>query len=202
MSLLMRPEAGSSYDEPAAGPPARRQRSRLVTAAVLVLIAVTWLLLPLTVRLGQQVEPQVPVEGGLFVPQYGETGTYGLHYRHHEEITIDIPVRNGGPLPLLLDKASLGEAPLPLLTRVGDNLPIEVGPWGDATLELTFRFDNCRYYHERSVDTWDRVNVGGSVLWRRFDDVVSLAYPLALHGQVIGNCPDRTLVRGDDVRPR
>jgi hypothetical protein len=42
--------------------------------------------------------------------------------------------------------------------------------------------------------------VEGSVLGRGFTSEVALGYPLALHGQVINNCPDRTLTRGDEVR--
>jgi len=161
-----------------------------------------WAVLPATVRLGQAVEPELPVEAGLLVRAYGETGTYGLRYRHEETVTITVPVRNGGPLPMRIDEAGLGTSSLPLLVPADDNLPVEIGPWETADLQLTLRFDNCRYYHERAVDTWDEVLVEGSVLGRGFDDEVTLAYPLALHAQVITNCPDRTLVRGDDIRPR
>lgn len=165
-------------------------------------LALAWtLLLPHAVRLDQDVTPELPVEAGLLIPEYGEAGTYGLHYRHHEEVTLTVPVGNDGPLPVTIDEAHLDRSDLPLLVAVGDNLPVTVGPWGETDLEITFRFDNCRYYHERSAEEWDRVLVEGSVLGRDFDDEVRLAYPLALHGQVIGTCPDRTLVRGDDVRP-
>lgn len=203
MSLLVRPEAATSYDETGATPEAPRRRRPLRVAVVaVVVLAVAWALLPFTVGLGQEVEPELPVDAGLLVPEYGEDGTYGLHYRHHEEVTVTVPIRNRGPLPLRIDRAGLDSAPLPLLVAAGDNLPLDVGPWQTAELELTLRFDNCRHYHERSLDTWDEMFVEGSVLGRGFDTEVTLAYPLALHGQVINHCPDRTLTRGDDVRPR
>ena len=40
------------------------------------------------------------------------------------------------------------------------------------------------------------------MLGRGFERDLALEHPLALHGQIINNCPDRTLTRGDDVRPR
>jgi hypothetical protein len=163
-------------------------------------LAVGWALLPLGVRVGQDVTPGLPVGAGLLVPEYGDAGTYALHYRHHEEVTVTVPVTNDGPLPIEISEADLDSSRLPLLVPVDDNLPLRVGPWAEGELELTVRFDNCRYYHERSADVWDHVDVAGSVLGRGFDREVSLSYPLALHGQVINNCPDRTLVRGDDVR--
>lgn len=165
-------------------------------------LAAAWLLLPFGVRLDQDATPELPVAAGLMVPEYDDGGTYALDYRHHEEVTVRVPVGNDGPLPLRVTDADLDSAPLPLLVPVDDNLPLRVGAWGEAELELTLRFDNCRHYHERSADTWDHVDVAGSVLGREFDRELSLAYPLVLHGQTINSCPDRTLTRGDDVRPR
>lgn len=165
-------------------------------------LALAWALLPFGVRLDQEATPQLPVDAGLLVPEYDEGGTFGLHYRHREEVTITVPVGNDGPLPLRITEADLDSGELPLLVPVDDNLPLKVGPWDDSELEVTLRFDNCRYYHERSADTWDHVDIAGSVLGRGFDREVALSSPLALHGQIINDCPDRTLTRGDDVRPR
>ena len=164
-------------------------------------LAAGWALLPLGVRLDPEVAPSLPVDAGLQIREYGREGTFALHYRHHDLVTLSVPVDNGGPLPITIDAADLDDGPLPLLVPVEDNLPVEVGAWGAEVVELTFRFDNCRYYHERSAVTWDRVDVEGSVLGRGFNRELELEYPIALHGQVIRNCPDRTLVRGDDVRP-
>ena len=168
-------------------------------------LAVAWALLPLGVRLDQDAAAELPGDAGLMVPEYGDAGTFALHYRHHEEVTVTVPVGNDGPLPVRVTAADLGDIDdesLSLLVPVDDNLPLRVGPWSDAGLELTFRFDNCRHYHERSADTWDHVDLTGSVLGREFEREVTLEHPLALHGQIINACPDRTLTRGDDVRPR
>lgn len=199
MSLLVRHETASSYDEgpPVADRPRAWGRGRVAIAVVLVLTA-GWAMLPLTVDVGQDVDPGLPVDAGLLVPEYGATGAYGLHYRHHDAVTLTVPLRNEGPLPLRVSDAGLDVGRFPLLVQTGDNLPLTIGPWSDGDLELTFRFDNCRYYHERSAATWDRVLVEGSTLGRRFEEEVRFAYPVVLHGQVILDCPDRTLRRDDD----
>ncbi|KAA1427584.1 hypothetical protein [Nocardioides antri] len=177
------------------------RRAPVAVAALAVPVA-AWALLPFTVSLGQDVDPALPVDAGLLVPEYGDAGTYALDYRHHDEVTLTVPVHNRGPLPLRITEADLAEEELPLLVQVGDNLPLKVSPWGETDLTLTLRFDNCRYYHERSAETWDQVEVIGSVLGRDFEETVTLGRPIVLHGQVINDCPDRTLRRGDDVRPR
>ena len=201
MSLLVRHEPEASYDatDPAPDLPPRRGRRALWGVGVVGLV-VAWALSPAFVRLEQGVAPQLPVEAGLLVPEYGAGGTYALHYRHHETVTLTVPIRNSGPLPLSLDDIGLPDEPRPLLVAEGANLPLRIAPWSTEEVTLTMRFDNCRYYHERSADTWDRVLVEGSVLGRGFESEVELAFPVAVHGQVINNCPDRTLTRGDDVR--
>lgn len=201
MTLLERPEHEASYDAGAAPRRSSRRRGPVRAAVVVAGLAVLWAVLPATVRLGQDVEPGLPVDAGLLVADFNVDGAYGLHYRHHETVEISVPVRNRGPLPLRIERADLESSPLPLLVQAGDNLPLTVGPWQEAELDLTLRFDNCRHYHERSLDTWDHVALEGSVLGRGFSSTVNLAYPIALHGQIINTCPDRTLTRGDDARP-
>lgn len=187
----------------AAAPGGTRRRARLFWPLAAAALVAAWLLLPSTVRLEQDVSPVVPVDAGLMVPEFGAEGTHSLHYRHHESVTIDVPVRNGGLLPVTIDRVSLDSRPLPLMVQLDDGeLPVRLGPSEETTVTLGLRFDNCRYYHERSAETWHRVVVEGSTLGREFRSEVEFAHPLAVHGQVILDCPDRTLVRGDDVRPQ
>lgn len=203
MTLLVPHEPETSYDvPPAVSPRPPRGRRRLLWLLAAASLAVAWAVLPATVRLGQDVPPRLPVTAGLLVPEYGTDGIYALRYRHHETITVTVPVRNNGPLPIRVEEVSLDSGPLPLLVPVDHDLPVRVAPGAEAEVTLTLRFDNCRYYHERSADTWDHVRVEGSVLRRGFESEIGLAFPIALHGQVINNCPDRTLTRGDEVRPR
>lgn len=201
MSLLVRHEREAPYDAtpPATDLPPRRRR-RALWAFVAVGLVVGWLLSPALVRLEQGVAPQLPVDAGLLVPEYGAAGTYALHYRHRETVTLTVPIRNAGPLPLSLDGIGLEYEPRPLLVPAGTSRPLRLAPWSTTEVTLTLRFDNCRYYHERSADSWEQLVVTGSVLGRGFESEVTLAHPLVVHGQVINNCPDRTLTRGDDVR--
>jgi hypothetical protein len=164
-------------------------------------LALGYALLPQLVRLGQDVTPQVPVDAGLLVPEYGEAGTHLLHYRHGRTVTVRVPVRNSGMLPITVRAVAPPDHDRPLLEPdPAAGLPVTLGPGERATVTLPLRFANCRYYHERSMETLDRVLVSGSALGREFTEPVALARPLAVHGQVILDCPDRTLVRGDDVR--
>ncbi|WP_183094641.1 hypothetical protein [Nocardioides stalactiti] len=186
---------------PEGAPGGRPFRRRALRAGVTIAaaLALGWaLLLPYGVRIGQDVTPGLPVDAGLYVPEYGENGTYGLDYRHHETVTLRVPIRNRGPLPLTLTAASIDDGLYPLLVHGGDNLPLDIGPWSEGELELELTFDNCRYYHERAAETYESVALQGSVLGRDFEEQVTLAYPVVLHGQVILTCPDRTLRRDDD----
>src|SRR5688572_32403159 len=87
-------------------------------------LALGWALLPFGVHIDQEVTPDLPVEAGLLVPGYGDAGTYALHYRHHEEVTVRVPINNDGPLPIRVSSADLDSDPLPLLVPVDDNLPL------------------------------------------------------------------------------
>lgn len=203
MSLLARPPAGAGAtdvptDEGAEVAAPRRRRTRFVVAAALGLGA-AWACLPLYgPRLEQGVTPELSVDAGLLINEYGADGTYALRYRHGEPIGIRVPVGNRGPLPLTIETASLDSGEYPLLVPTGDNLPLTVGPWEEQELSLEFVFDNCRYYHERSAETYTDVALSGSVLGRGVDTDLELDFPIALHGQVILDCPDRTLRRDDD----
>ncbi|PVG83651.1 hypothetical protein DDE18_04815 [Nocardioides gansuensis] len=202
MSLLTdHPHARLDGDPASYAARGPRRRRPLRHGLLVVALACVWAALPLGVRLAPDVEPSMPVAAGLMVPEYGARGTYAFHYRFHETITIEVPVRNSGPLPLTIDSVRLESPRLPLMVPVGGlEEPLRLGPFGSGTVSLTMRFDNCRYYHERSAQTWEQVRVSGSTLGRDFTRSVPLAFPLAVHGQVILDCPDRTLVRGDDVR--
>ena len=68
------------------------------------------------------------------------------------------------------------------------------------SVDLSFEYTNCRYYHERANNTYDQVLVTGTVLGREVTRTIDLTVPMVVHSQVIMNCPDRTLIRGDDRR--
>ncbi|WP_121255826.1 hypothetical protein [Nocardioides ferulae] len=208
MSLLLGQPAMPTADLPPADEPTasgRPGRSRWPRwTAVVAALGLAWALAPQGVRLGQDVRVAMPVRAGLEVPEYGADGTYFLAYEYGETVTVGVPVSNTGLLPVTVTGVRLVEPEFPLLEPVpegeGAAEPVELGPFEEAVVPLTFRFANCRYYHERATQSYTAAEVTGSVLGRSFTETVSFAEPLTSHAQVILDCPERTLVRGDDRR--
>lgn len=195
MSLLAPPrtEASAEVDR------ARPRRGTWVLPAVALLVG-AWLLAPHLVRVAP---PQVALGpgDGLVIEGYGAAGTYALHYRYGETVTISVPVANDSPVPLRVTDVELVEPAYPLLEPVpGDLEPFTLLPGVDGSVDLSFEFANCRYYHERANNSVDAVRITGTVLGREVTRTVELAVPLVVHSQVILNCPERTFVRGDDRR--
>ena len=178
------------------------RRWRLWVAALLVLVLGGWLLAPYAVR----VEPPrvaLNADAGLMVEGYGPAGTFALDYRFGEQVVVTVPVANHSPVPLHVESVELVEPAYPLMEPVGEGSAVEpftLLPGQSGEVALAFEFTNCRYYHERANNAYEQVRVSGSVLGRPVTRTVDLAVPLVVHSQVILNCPDRTLVRGDDRR--
>lgn len=182
--------------------PRRRGRRRLLaaTSGVAATLAVGWALAPHLVTLDP---PEVALApgAGLFVDGYGDAGTYALHYRYGESVELTVPLSNASAVPWRVTGVELVEPTFPLLEPVrGVADPVTLAPYGDAEVGLVFEYANCRYYHERANNSYEQVRVSGTVLGRETSVLVDLAVPLVVHSQVILNCPERTLVRGDDVR--
>lgn len=157
--------------------------------------------LPWGVVLGDSVEARVPVDGGLQVQEYGTNGSYFLQYRHGQPVTVTVPVTNHGPVPVTVSDVALDLPAYPLLEpSSATGLPLRLAPFTSGSVDLTLTYGNCRYYHERAVQVVSSATVTGTALGRGFTRTVDVEAPLTVHGQVIVNCPDRTLVRGDDVR--
>lgn len=171
-------------------------------AAIALVVAVgTWALLPTAVRLQPTVDVALAGDAGLLVEGYGAGGAYFLHYRHGETVTMTVPVHNESPLPLTVTGVDLVEPPYPLIEPATGALDaVTIAPFGTVQVPLTFVYANCRYYHERGTNTFDRAIVTGEVLGRDVVEQVHFAVPVVVHSQIILQCPDRTLVRGDDRR--
>lgn len=200
MSLLLEPRTARP-ESAVVAPVGGRRRAVAVTVAVALMIGLVWLALPALVRTNSDTAVRMPVTSGLTVSEFGDQGVEILRYQHHQELALGFPVRNTGLLPLHITGVSLDSPALPLLVELPGDVDVSLGPGEETVLGLQVRFDNCRYYHERSLELWPEVVISGTTLGRGFEHRIALNPPLALHGQVILNCPDRTLVRGDDVRP-
>ncbi len=202
MSVLDRPRDATAPLPPGQPAGRGRRRLRLWVAAVLVLVLGGWLLAPYAVRVAPP-EVALDADAGLMVEGYGPAGTFALDYRFGEQVLVTVPVANDSPVPLRVESVELVEPAYPLMEPVPDGAVVEPftllpGQSGDVT--LAFEFTNCRYYHERANNAYEQVRLSGSVLGRQVTRTVDLAVPLVVHSQVILNCPDRTLVRGDDRR--
>ena len=148
-------------------------------------------------------EVALDADAGLMVEGYGPAGTFALDYRFGEQVLVTVPVANDSPVPLRVESVELVEPAYPLMEPVPDGAVVEpftLLPGQSGEVDLSFEFTNCRYYHERANNAYEQVRVSGSVLGRPVTRTVDLAVPLVVHSQVILNCPDRTLVRGDDRR--
>ncbi|MGB0190518.1 MAG: hypothetical protein ACPF9W_06075 [Nocardioides sp.] len=202
MSVLDRPRDATAPLPPGQPAGRGRHRLRLWVAAVLVLVLGGWLLAPYAVRVAP---PGVALDAdaGLMVEGYGPAGTFALDYRFGEQVLVTVPIANDSPVPLRVESVELVEPAYPLMEPVPDGAVVEpftLLPGQSGEVDLTFEFTNCRYYHERANNAYEQVRVAGSVLGRPVTRTVDLAVPLVVHSQVILNCPDRTLVRGDDRR--
>lgn len=197
MTLLA--DRGAEADTSTSAPASRSAGSRWRPVLAVVALVAAYAALPLFVRLDESV-PVLPAGAGLEVEQFGATGSVFLHYEHGGTVTVEVPLHNPTPLPLTVDDVAVPDRSRPLLDLTDVGGTAAVPPFGTRSVELTFRYGNCRYYHERSAQTVDRLTITGSTLGRDFSTVVTLSEPLVVHGQVILDCPDRTLVRGDDRR--
>lgn len=166
-----------------------------------VVLGLVWWFLPMLGLVADPVRPQIPPEAGLPVDTYGADGATFLHYRHGETVTVTVPIQNRSPLPLTVSTIAPRTESRPLLTlTAATDLPLRLGPFEQQDVELTYEFGNCRYWHERGAQTVDTVSLSGATVGRAWSQQLRLEEPLIVHSQVINNCPDRTLVRGDDTR--
>ena len=163
-------------------------------------LGAAWALAPHLVTVHSP-EVALAPDAGLFVDGYGDAGTYALHYRYGERVELTVPLDNASAVPWRVTDVELVEPDFPLLEPVGGlGEPVTLAPYGDGEVGLLFEYANCRYYHERANNSYDQVRVSGTVLGRETSVLVDLEVPLVVHSQVILDCPERTLVRGDDVR--
>jgi hypothetical protein len=155
---------------------------------------------PSTARLA----PFAPAFGGsaqqVTLPSYGLQGMHVVGYRHGATVRLTLPVRNRGLLPLTVTSADLGGGVAPLLeVREVDGLPLSVPAGQTRSFEVTAQLANCKFFHEREVQTYPSVQLGVVVLGRTGTRAVPYDRPIMVHSPMIVGCPDRLLDRqGND----
>lgn len=185
--------------------PARRRTGALV--AVLALGAL--LLLALAgFRAAQdsvRFAAVTPVIGGdapaVTLPEYGEQGMHVIGYEHGRTARITLPLRNRGLLPVTVEAVDLrgGVAPL-LVVQDVQGLPLSLGPGETGTIEVTAELANCRFFHEREIQSYPGVDLEVSLLGQRSTRYVAYDRPVMVHSPMIVGCPDRKLNRQADNR--
>lgn len=132
---------------------------------------------------------------------YGVRGMHVVGYEHGARTQVQLTLRNDGPLPMTVTSLELAGGVAPLLS-LGEvtGLPLALSPGERGELTGTAVLDNCRYTHERQVETHDGVRVGFRVLGRSAVRDVPFDRPLLVHSPMIVGCPDRKLDRQADNR--
>lgn len=182
-----------------------QQHSRWrVAAAVLVAVLLGGVLLaPYLIRLEASGAPRFSPGAAVTVPAYG---THILAYTYGEQFTVDVRLVNRGILPMTITRIRLTDEPRPLAQTTsvqvdGQPLPTTLWPGESADVTLRARFTNCRYYHEREMQTMPGVLVDGHLLGRPVTQTAAFDHNLVAHSPMIVDCPNRTLTRDDDIRP-
>lgn len=205
--------AGRSDDpgrgtSPAPATATHRRRRRVVVAAVLAaVLAAGWWVAPRTVALGADVTPTFG-DGtqAVELPQFGEGGSYVLAYEDGAYGSVQIPLRNERPFPVTVHDVRLTDQPRSLAEVVatsqdgGASLPLHLGPGEETVVQMTLRFDNCDYYHERALERLDRAFLEVSVLGARRGVEVTLDRPILVRSPMIVDCPDRLIDRQAKTR--
>lgn len=197
-------------DAPAAAAPTLRPASRRGSRGLVALLALGALaLLALAgFRAAQEslaFEPVTPVFGGsapaVTLPTYGAKGMYVVGYEHGETARISLPITNDGPLPVTVRSVGIGGGVAPLLlVREVTGLPLALGPGEEGVVEVTAELANCRFFHEREVQTFASFEIGVSLLGQERTRTVGYDRPIMVHSPMLVGCPDRKLNREENDR--
>jgi hypothetical protein len=130
------------------------------------------------------------------VPEYGRKGAYVLGYVHGAQVELTVPITNTGRLPLTVTSVALGGGPAPLVAvRRVTGLPLTLWPGRTGHVTLRAELTNCRYYHERAMETFGGVTVTFRSLLRSCQDTVAFDRPIMVKGPMLVGCPGRKLDR-------
>jgi len=182
----------------------RRKRSLLPLLAAMLgvvgLASSAWLQAPRAASF-PEIRPTAVGAPFVTVPEFGARGAHILGYQHHARVTLTVPVRNDGWLPVSVTSFTLagGHAPLLLLSSA-QGLPLSLSPGESGSLTVSGVLTNCRYFHMRALETYDGAQLGFSTLGRSVTRTVSFDRPLMVKSPMLASCPDRRIARGADSR--
>jgi hypothetical protein len=202
-AVLTRPPAATDAAEP--GPP-RRGSTRwaaVLVALALLLGGLVWSALLWAPSTAAVEAGQTRFAGSASVatvPEYGLRGTHIVPYDGGAELSITVPVRNDGRLPLTVTSAATGAGVLPLLeVRSVDGLPLSLAPGQQGDVVLRAVLANCAYYHEREIQNVDGLVLGADVgfgpLSRSTTLTVPLDSPILVKSPMIVKCQERKINR-------
>jgi hypothetical protein len=189
---------------PASTAKTRAGRSWLPVLAALLgvtgLLASAWLQVPRAASF-PQITPAAEGAPFVTVPEFGARGAHILGYQHHARVTLTVPVRNDGWLPVSIRSFDLDAGPAPLLLlSATEGLPLSLGPGESGSFTVRGVLTNCRYFHMRALQTFDGAQLGFSALGRSATRTVRFDRPLLVKSPMLASCPDRRIARGADSR--
>ena len=171
----------------------------------MVLVAAAYLAALASVGVGGSGELRfAPDAEAVSLPTF-EGGTHAARYQHGGTLSFSFPLENTGLVPITVTGVRLSDRERSMLAveavALGsDQVPARLGA-GDAELvHVTARYDSCRYYHERELESFPGATVEASALGVDLTRTVDFDHPLVVRSPMIVDCPDRTLARDDHVR--
>jgi hypothetical protein len=189
-----------SVRPPVAAPAPPRRRSWLPTAVAAMLV-VTGLAASVIVGAPRAASfastaPRAVGAPYVTVQEYGPRGAYVLGSVHGAQVRLTVPITNTGRLPLTVTSVALGGGPAPLVAVRGvTGLPLTLWPGRSGSVTLQAELTNCRYYHERAMQTFAGVTVRFRSLGRPGQRRVAFDRPIMVKGPMLVGCPGRKLDR-------
>jgi hypothetical protein len=174
-----------------------------VIAAVVALLGIGWSALSLAPRAAGFAELHPTISGTPFVtiPEFGTEGAYVLGYQHNATVTMTLPVRNEGWLPITVTSVGLNGGNKPLLEiDAVHGLPLSLGPGATGSVTVTALLSNCRFFHERALETYDGLELGFTSFGADGSRHVRFDRPVMVKSPMLASCPDRKLNRQADRR--
>lgn len=150
------------------------------------------------------------------VEEFDMTGAHILRYADGGYVSYAVTLRNTGPLPVTVTGVALPEeSERRLLQPVAAGLatggspeagqmqtlePVSLAAGEQQQIVVQARFDNCKYYTERAIETVDQQVITFRVAGVPRTATVHFERPLLVRSPTINRCADRTMDRSENQR--